>query len=142
MIVIPDTAKLKFFGSGFLIDGWNITGKSWVRLFKTDMTLDDATTLAALNAQQADFPGYAQQNLVIGPAAEIVNGRARQVFQGVSFTMNDDAPTNTIYGYYVRTTWGGEALLFCEKFAVPQVMDFDGAELAFIPRLDLDQLSS
>lgn len=141
MIVLPDVSKKGWqdrivrdamFGGG---------GADGVHLFKSDLTLDADTTLADLQDEEADFPGYAAQNLIAPSYSVIVGAVARMTFASVTFTMDDDSPANTIYGYWVRRDYFGVFLCWCEKFDTPVEMDANGAELIFIPRLDWGQLS-
>lgn len=142
MIQIPNAGKMAF-AQGFIIP-WIGPGSTngAVRLFKADIDIDNDSVLADFDDEEADFPGYAGQNLAAASLA-VVGNIARITFAAASFIMNDDSPSNTIYGYYIKGSWvSGTYLYWAEKFTTPVEMDHDGAELLFVPRLDIDQIGS
>lgn len=138
MIIVPNAAKLAWTSDGirWLLDN----SLTKVHLFQADLTLDADTTLAELQADEADFPGYVAPRVFTTAAGVIVGDVARLTFDAASYVMNDVSPTNIIYGYWVFSGFAGPGFAWCEKFDTPIDMDFDGAELVFVPRLDIGQI--
>jgi hypothetical protein len=87
-----------------------------VRLFKQDMDPTPDTTLAQLDAAQADFTGYAESTAIVWSNA-YTNSIDQAVIVGDTkvFAATGSTTTNTIYGYYVVDS-AGTKLLYAEKF--------------------------
>lgn len=71
-----------------------------MRLFKSNTTITSATVLSDLT--EADFTGYAAQNLSGFPAASVVGSSGSSTGDAKTFTVGSSpSTTNSIYGYYI-----------------------------------------
>lgn len=133
-IIIPHQAKVNIADclSGFRLNNQTYT----LHLFAADLTLDDATELADLVADEATFPGYGGAAMANPIQSVIVGDRAVYVFDTVVFTRSAGAGTETIYGAWVRWTLAsGDFLQYCWKFDVPITIAIDGQTITIIPGL-------
>jgi hypothetical protein len=88
-------------------------------LLKAPVGLTPDTTIAQLNAQQADYDGYAAQTSVWTLAAYLgADGRARVTSIDRLFKPNAAVTANTIYGYY-ETVTDGSQWLFARLLDIP-----------------------
>lgn len=79
-----------------------------------DFTPNSNTILAAFTAVQADFSGYAQQNLTLSDVVNLSSG-VIGVVGDVTFNSTDVDPfvQSTIYGYWIQSAGG---IIAFEKF--------------------------
>jgi len=78
-------------------------GEVRVKLFAADIQPLNDITLAELDAAEADFGAYAAVDVVPGTVGEDSDHNAIAVLPAASFTADDDADPNQIYGYYLTT---------------------------------------
>lgn len=109
-----------------------------IHLIQTDLPPLEETTLADLEAEEADFSGYAAKTAVDmdGPLVDD-SGRVKLISPNQLFTHNGGGTANTIYGYYV-TNAGNTVLEFWEKFETPQAMVNNGDACSFVARFGYD----
>lgn len=89
-----------------------------VHLVKADIAFDRETTLAQLDAAEADYDGYGVEALTWGPATIADSGEIE--YQGVTgeFRPTGSVVQNVIYGIYL-TDVANTTLLFCARFDDP-----------------------
>lgn len=109
-----------------------------VRLYKADITPADDDELADYSANEANYSGYAAQNLAGGAVAGAPDGggRATASWTLQSYAHNGGGTSNSVYGYYV-TNNGNDELLWAERFpnAVTFAVAGDGVQIT--PRFTL-----
>lgn len=109
-----------------------------LKLFTNDVTLDVdyPDGLVTADFTEATFTGYAAKSLTGGswtstPADPSTGTYAQQEFERTS-----TGAQQTIYGYYVVTTTGGN-LRWYELFPTPIVVEFSGDLIRITPRITL-----
>jgi hypothetical protein len=104
-----------------------------IRLFKNDLTPDNATTIGDMT--EATFPGY---NFISANGASFptptMNGSAQAESDGVTMTWTCSGtpmPAETIYGLYVTMPdiFASDKLLFAARFATPIDINASGQEV-------------
>ncbi len=110
------------------------------RLFKGDVTPAAAHTAATYSAVEADFGGYAGQNLTDHgnwPAAASVSGKAQSQFSAeVPFSFGSTGASNSVYGFFITDSSG--RLIMAERFAAgPYAMVNLGDTIKVRPTLRL-----
>lgn len=100
-----------------------------IRLFKFgDITPDQATTLAELDAAECDFTGYAAEVVAAwqDPALNALGGAGIQT--SVQFnTASPYTTSNVVGGYYIVDLTGTPEVLAVQAFAAPGIeMGFAG----------------
>tara|TARA_Y100000034_G_scaffold8039_2_gene8776 strand:+ start:47 stop:454 length:408 start_codon:yes stop_codon:yes gene_type:complete len=100
------------------IVGMVAAGNPILHLFKSDVTPDDATTIAQVGAtNEVTSAGYAFTELTSGGSGnwtttQSVSGVTTALYSEVTFTFTTDA---VVYGYYVTNVAGD--LLWVERFS-------------------------
>ena len=113
------------------------TGDLELHLYDTTLTIDDATTLAGLEAVECDQAGYALKALAAGTWTVTVAGTTEAVYdteQEFAFTA---ASGNSVYGYYI-TNAGNTVLLWAEEFTDgPYTIPTGGGSVFITPKIQL-----
>jgi hypothetical protein len=106
-------------------------------LFKSMHTPADGDTLATYTAIEADFPGYARQQIQNWLAASTDGtGRALSVADVVTFTRGAGGAPQNIYGYFVVDAAGN--LLWAELDPnAPVAINNPGNTYSILPTLTL-----
>lgn len=131
-LVIPNEAILNWAQA--LILDIPTASDCYLRLFKAAIDIDAATTLAELEAAQADYDGYAPIQLANWSDAVIVDSAAMTEADVVSYEAAADAE-GSIYGCYA-TNGAGDKLWFASLFSEAVPIPFL-AELQVSIELDL-----
>lgn len=133
-LIVPDACELLWLYAV----GLEIFGTTKVHLFKNNYVPDNTTVFS--NFTEADFTGYAAQDLVMDLPVT-VGGKATCTAHSVlSFTMGMPGTTNTVYGYYISLnadTFGYGRLLWCERFDNPMYFTNFGDQLNLTPVITL-----
>lgn len=131
-LLVPDVGELTLLN--YLKDNW---GTLVIGLFKSNITPADGDTNATYIAAEADFPGYARQNLANWiNAVSDGGGRALTVPDLITFTRNAGGAAQSVYGYFVMDA--GPDLLWAERDPnAPHAMDLAGDEYVILPVLTL-----
>lgn len=113
-MVVPTAAELNTLDdmrSGVAMTTW------YMRLFASSVTINSATTLAALLAAEATFTGYVKAALSTWAAASLdgSNAAASLNTQG-QFTPTSGGGSGNLYGYFL-TDSGGTKLYGAETFS-------------------------
>lgn len=112
--------------------GSNLT----LRLFKNDVTPDDADNVNASGYTEATFTGYSAvaftaANWTVTTAHPAVASYAQQ-----TFTSSADQSTQNIYGYYI--TNAGGSLVVAERFTDgPYAISANGQTIKVTPTISL-----
>lgn len=132
--VVPNEAELNLLDT--LTGVWGDLAE--VALFKSDITPGATTTLAALEAAEADFQGYARIAATNWTAAATVGGKATTAADQVTFTKGAGGTGNSIYGWFIVDQLG--ALISAGRATSPPVdMSTDGAVYKVTPQYELLQ---
>lgn len=106
-----------------------------VRLIKEPIAVGPTTTIAELDAAEADYTGYVEQAAgAWGTVGTNVLNQAEMTATELEFVPSGTTILNTIYGYYVVDS-GGTELRFFEMFDTPFAMDGTAAVLRIVPRM-------
>jgi len=132
LLIVPDEAKINWAQAQ--IDDAPTLTDCYLRLFKSTLIIDSATTLAELEAVQADYLGYAPIQLENFSDAVIVDGAALTEPDNVTFEA-DEEMEGEIFGCYA-TNGAGDKLWFATLFDDPVPVPFD-AELLVSIQLNL-----
>lgn len=112
-----------------------------VRLFRNDVTSGlSATQIEALTASsftEANFAGYSAAALTGGSWTTTQNDPSTATYATQSFARSSTGTSQTIYGFYVVTTSGGNLRWF-EYFDTPIVVTNNGDTIQVVPRLTLE----
>jgi len=111
-LVIPDEAKINWAQAQ--IDDVPTLSDCFLRLYKGFLVIDRDTTLAELEAVQADFVGYAPIALGNWSDAVIVESAAMTEADIVTYEATEDDEEN-VYGCYA-TNVAGDKLWFASPF--------------------------
>lgn len=118
---MADTTMFTKYAEQNMMQGmrnWLAAGVVTQHLVKADFTLDiDAAILGLVDADEADFDGYAAKTLNFGAVSLDANKKAQIQASGVTYTMNGSTG-NTIYGWYIiNTLTGHEYLVEAKKYS-------------------------
>lgn len=102
-------------------------GAPVLKLFQVDLTPDRDTTLAILDAAEADYVGYVPPTPTWSAATISDDGEIEYQATAPEFRPTNGVTPNSIYGWYLTNT-AENALLFCGRF--------DGAPLPMVSALD------
>lgn len=96
-------------------------------LTKTEIDIEPDTTLAALDAEEADYSGYARQALVWGVPSVSDDGTVEVIAAPLTFRPTAATVGNQIYAVYI-VDGGGTLLYFARQLdeaPVPMVSTLD-----------------
>lgn len=79
---------------------------SEVHLGQTDLGITQATTYAALVAQEADYTGYAGQVIVWGDPTTAADGTVEVIGVALLFAPTGTTTTNNVYNFWIEDTGG------------------------------------
>ncbi len=132
-IVVPDVGEVPLLRK-MLKDALSVDETYTLHLFVNDETPDDDTVIGDLT--EASFTGYATKVLTRAGwgAPGTAGGITSSVYAQQQFD-NTGGPTETVYGYYVTATDGGE-LLWLERLDDPRVVA-SGDNAKITPRFEL-----
>lgn len=134
-IIIPNEAKLNWARAQ--LEDLPTLSDCFLRLYKQSTAIDSATTLAELEAVQADFVGYAPIRLEDWTDAVIVDGEAITEAATVTYEADEDQE-GEIFGAYA-TDGAGTKLWFAFQFSAPVPVPFN-AELTVDVQFALDSI--
>jgi hypothetical protein len=134
-LIVPNAAKLSWAQAH--IDDLPTLTDCYLRLIQDSLTLDAVTTLAELDAIQADYPGYAPVQLENWSEAVIIEAKAMTEADPATFEADED-DEQELYGCYA-TNGAGDRLLFAFLFDDPIPVPFE-AELQLVVALDFDSI--
>lgn len=113
------------------------SGDFVIRLFQNNITPTQTTVLSDFT--EADFNGYAFQNLTSFGSSTLVGSTAITVATLVNWTKAAGGTGNSIYGYYIQDF--SSNLLWAERDpSAPVNMNVDGATYGVIPQLALQDI--
>ena len=137
-MIYPNTAEKTLLS---LMRYW-LNNQCNLHLFTSDLTLDETTILADLEAVEADFSGYVAA--LASPFSAIAidgSGKAYMDATYCGFQHNEGATPNTIYGWWLHYTGNGfdnlPHLVACHKYTTPITMATSDDVIAVLPRIML-----
>jgi hypothetical protein len=136
-LIVPNEAKLSW-AQAQIADTPTLTD-CFLRLIQDSLILDADTTLAELEAIQADYPGYAPVQLENWSEAVIIEGKAMTEANPATFEADED-DEQELFGCYA-TNGAGDRLLFAFLFDDLVPVPFE-AELQLVVALDFDSILS
>lgn len=101
-------------------------GQLQVGLFKSAVTFDPTDDAIAYTAVEADFNGYARQNVEPSGVAFTDSGQAVQAFASNVFQRSTGGSPNDIYGAFLIDGTTGDLVGVADDPAAPQTIDTDG----------------
>lgn len=134
LVVTPNVPKKAILTE--LVDTGNFYDGAIMKLIKANISLQGSTTLAALDAIECDFSGYAASSTIVwGTPFFQPSGVPVVVGDAKLFTTADPAPDlNSVYGWYL-TNAGGTALLAARLFDSPVILSGPGQGFEVIPSI-------
>jgi hypothetical protein len=133
-VVVPDVGEEHFLDL-ILAVGYTL------RLFKTDvtagLTADQVDALVAADFTEATFTGYSASAITGGSWTTTQESPSTGTNTQRTFTSSADQTAQTIFGYYVTRTTGGQLEWF-EDFAGPLVIENLGDAISVTPTITLD----
>lgn len=103
-----------------------------LKLFKTNLTVDEDTVLADLTAAECDYQGYAAVTDLDFPDATINGAEQGEVVSRlVTHTKTTGGTGNTVYGWWMERTDTGSTvrLIQVKKFTTPVDFTVDTADV-------------
>ena len=136
-LILPNQAKLNWAQSQ-IDDSPTLSGAT-IRLYDSPLVITSATTLEALEAVQATFPGYAAKLLDEWSDAVMIAGLAGTEADPVVWEATEDTE-GLVYGLYVVNGAGDRLLGVC-PFESPVPIPFN-VELQAVIQIDFDSIFS
>lgn len=133
-VIIPNEAERNILTQ--LRVALNHSGGTVVRLFQGGgaVTIDADTTLATLDAAEADFSGYSPVARTDWTTVTTDGGgNAFTQCGSVNFQHDGGGTSNDIYGWYAEDGYGG--LVCCEEFGAPVTMNDNSDIITILPKL-------
>lgn len=111
-----------------LVARWNGTPKLKVHLYRNNYTPVESSLAA--NFTEANYEGYASQNVTGWTDATLVSNRGQTTADPNVFVHSAGSTSNEIYGYWIEDPADAGSVLWAEKFLSPITLAAAGDALA------------